>query len=80
MISDISGLASWNTGNVTRMGGMFYDCFSLTNVDALASWDTDNVTDMNFMFFRCKKYQFKFISQLEYKKRHRYEWRVLWLF
>lgn len=49
-LTDISGLSSWNTGNVTDMSDMFKSCYRLTDISALSSWDTKNVTDMSSMF------------------------------
>lgn len=39
-----------NTSNITYMGGMFYNCISLTSV---ALFDTTNVTGMGNMFNNC---------------------------
>lgn len=49
-LTDISGLANWDTGSTTNMSGMFADCLSLTSVDALANWNTEKVTSMKSMF------------------------------
>ena len=40
---------NWNTGNVTNMSSMFYNCSSLTDITGLSKWDTANVTNMNSM-------------------------------
>lgn len=52
-LSDISGLSTVDTSNVTNMSNMFADCVRLTDLSALAGWDTSNVTDMSGMFFNC---------------------------
>ena len=50
-LSDISGLATWDSSNVTTMRSIFSDStIALTNVDALANWDTSRVTDFYFAF------------------------------
>jgi len=35
---------------VTRMDGMFYECFGLKGNSTFGLWDTSNVTDMSFLF------------------------------
>ena len=50
-LTNISGLSSWNTGNVTDMHNMFFNCRNLADISALSSWDTGNVTDMHSMFY-----------------------------
>ena len=50
-LSDISGLADWDSSNVTTMYTMFIDStIELTNLDALARWDTSRVQDMTGLF------------------------------
>ncbi|MBR3353568.1 BspA family leucine-rich repeat surface protein [Candidatus Saccharibacteria bacterium] len=50
-LSDISGLADWDSSNVTTMYALFVDSVvELTNVDALARWDTSRVEDMTAAF------------------------------
>ena len=34
------------------MGGMFYNCSSLTSLN-LSNFNTNNVTNMGYMFFNC---------------------------
>ena len=41
-------ISSWNTSDVTCMGGLFQDC-QLFNED-ISMWDVSNVTDMSEMF------------------------------
>ncbi len=45
-LSDISGLATWDSSNVTNMQAMFLDDVSLTNLDALSNWNVSKVTDL----------------------------------
>lgn len=47
--ADFTGI---DTGNVTDMRSMFYDCASLSSLD-LSSFNTGNVTDMSWMFYGC---------------------------
>ena len=51
-MKEIDGLQYLNTGNMTSMKNMFYDCHSLKSLD-LSSFDTRNVTDMSGMFAGC---------------------------
>ena len=44
----------WNTGNVTNMKSMFFDCTSLTDITGLSNWDTAKVTNMSYMFYYIK--------------------------
>lgn len=52
-LSDVSGLASWDTASVTSMRNMFCRCQNLTDLSALASWDTSHVEDMSRLFYGC---------------------------
>ena len=52
-LSDISGLSTWNTSNVTKMSSMFAGCTSLADLTPLSEWDTENVTSMYGMFESC---------------------------
>lgn len=42
-----------DTSNVTNMGAMFTNCYSLTNLE-LGTLNTSNVTNMSYMFSGCK--------------------------
>ncbi|MCD8361706.1 MAG: BspA family leucine-rich repeat surface protein, partial [Lachnospiraceae bacterium] len=44
---------AFDTGNVTRMSNMFYDCTSLTTLN-LSSFHTENVTSLTGMFLGCE--------------------------
>ena len=48
-LTDISGMAGFNTTYVTDMAFMFEDCVSLVDLSPLAGWDTGNVTSMRLM-------------------------------
>lgn len=52
-LTDISGLADWNTDSVTDMSEMFYQCNQLTDLTPIGEWRTDKVTDMSEMFGHC---------------------------
>ena len=45
---------NWNTVNVTRFVGIFYNCSSLTSLD-LSTWVTPNVSSFAQMFYGCSK-------------------------
>ena len=47
-------ILEWNTRNVTKMNGMFYECISLEKLPNLTKWDISNVTDISYMFYECK--------------------------
>ena len=53
-LTDISGLANWDTSNVKDIHGMFRGCSSLTDLTPLSKWGTSNVIDMSYMFFNCE--------------------------
>ncbi|MDY6306915.1 MAG: BspA family leucine-rich repeat surface protein, partial [Oribacterium sp.] len=46
-------LKDFDTGKVTDMFRMFYECKSLTSLDA-NGWNTSKVTDMSWMFHGCE--------------------------
>lgn len=52
-LTDISGLSTWNTKNVTDMTGVFWNCANITDISALSSWRTENVISMNSTFDHC---------------------------
>ena len=49
-LTDISGVADWDTSQVITMYGMFAKAASLPDALALRNWDTSSVTNMGFMF------------------------------
>ena len=53
-LADITGVADWDTENVTGMSYMFYNCTSLTDITGLSNWDTAKVTYMSYMFYNTK--------------------------
>jgi len=44
---------NWETGNVTTMERMFYDCKKISSLN-LSKWNTENVTTMYRMFYGCE--------------------------
>lgn len=52
-LTDISGLSSLETGNVTSMEYMFTHCTSLANTSAINDWNISKVTTFNYMFSNC---------------------------
>ena len=46
-------LSGWKTPKVEKMGGVFFNCYSLKSLD-LSGWDTSNVEGMNQMFTNCE--------------------------
>ena len=61
-LTDISGLANWDSSKVTNMCGLFSNAQSLPNVLALRNWDTSNVTDMSYMFSNATSLMFVDVS------------------
>ncbi len=55
-LATITGLSNLNTGNVTDMQYMFYDCSLLESVD-VSGFNTANVTNMSGLFYKCHKLQ-----------------------
>ena len=49
-LTDLFGLANWDTSSVMYMGLMFFGATSLTDLSGLADWDISGVMDMNSMF------------------------------
>ena len=45
-------LSDWDTSNIMGMGGMFSNCYALTNLD-VSGFNTSNVTIMISMFSNC---------------------------
>lgn len=52
----IEGLEYFNTGNVTDMGYMFWECANLKNLN-VETFNTRNVTRMSYMFYDCENLQ-----------------------
>ena len=57
-LTDISGIANWDSSKVTDMRGLFSGAVGLTDALALRNWDTSNVTNMNYMFSRATSLRF----------------------
>lgn len=51
-LTDISGLARWDTSSVTNMRYMFSNCYGLTSLP-MENWDTPKVTSVTNMFSGC---------------------------
>lgn len=49
-LSDISGLADWDSSRVISMSSLFKGAQNLPDALSLRNWDTSNVTDMSYMF------------------------------
>ena len=49
-LTDISGLAYFNTSYVTDMNRIFQNCLSLENITPISGWNTSFVTDFTFSF------------------------------
>ena len=60
-------LSSFDTKNVKKMNGMFWDCSKLTKLD-LSSFDTKNVIDMSEMFYHCSNLTNLDINRSSFKK------------
>ncbi len=67
-LTDISGLANWDTSRVTSMYSLFSGAKSLTDALALRNWDTSNVTDMSYMFSDAKSLKFIDVSNWDTSK------------
>lgn len=50
-LTDISGLADWDTQITTSFRSLFWDVTSITSLHGLESWDTSNVTNMSGIFY-----------------------------
>ncbi|QTE67419.1 BspA family leucine-rich repeat surface protein [Clostridiales bacterium] len=61
-LTDISGIANWDSSNVTNMSGLFCGAKSLPDALALRNWDTSNVTDMSYMFSSATSLMFVDVS------------------
>ena len=60
-ITEIVGLESFDTSNVTRMDNMFNECMSLQSLD-LRNFDTSKVINMKYMLGVCTSLQYLDIS------------------
>lgn len=52
-LTNVKGLASWDTGNVTNMSSMFSGCKKLTDASGINNWDIAKVTKFREMFREC---------------------------
>ena len=62
-LTDISGVAGWDTSKVTNMCGMFNNVKSLPDALAIKDWDTSSVTDMSYMFSNAHSLSFIDVSK-----------------
>ena len=53
-VRTISGLDTWDVGNVCEMQSMFGECERLTTVPGIGDWDVCNASNMGWMFKYCK--------------------------
>ena len=60
-------LTNLNTSYVTNMGGMFSQCFELTNLN-ISNFDTSNVTNMNSLFNQCSSLTSLDLSNFDTRK------------
>ncbi|MBO4855488.1 BspA family leucine-rich repeat surface protein, partial [Candidatus Saccharibacteria bacterium] len=49
-LTDISGLANWDTGNVIDMGGMFHST-KISDTSPFSNWNTESAQSFSQMFF-----------------------------
>lgn len=61
-LTDISGVADWDSSRVTSMYAMFGGAKGLPDALALRNWDTSSVTDMRFMFANALSLMFVDVS------------------
>lgn len=61
-LTDISGIARWDSSNVINMCGLFKNARSLTDCLSLRNWDTSSAQDMRYMFSSCTSVLFIDVS------------------
>ncbi len=49
-LTDISGIADWDTSHVVDMSYLFEGCSSLSDLSPLKEWDTSNVENLQYAF------------------------------
>lgn len=54
-LTDISGLANFDTSNAKTMHSMFSGCRNLADLTPLSSWNTTNIQNLGYMFAGCWK-------------------------
>ena len=52
-LDSTSNFSNFNSSNITKMIGMFYNCSSITKLPDISGLNTEKVTDMNNMFYNC---------------------------
>lgn len=53
-LTDIKGLETWNTEQITDMSELFVECKKLKQIPGIENWNTQNVTNMSKMFYKCE--------------------------
>ena len=53
IIKSLPDISKWNTYNVTKMSGLFYECSSLKYLPDISKWNTNNVKNISEMFSGC---------------------------
>lgn len=67
-LEDISGIASWDSSNVTNICSLFCDVRNLPDALALRNWDTSNITDMSYLFSNAISLKFVDVSNWDTSK------------
>lgn len=52
-LKTVSGLESWNVGNVRTMDSLFIECCNLKTISGMGKWNVGNVYDMTWAFNEC---------------------------
>lgn len=54
-LTNINGLSSIDTSNLTSLSGLFVSCSNLEDISAMLNWDTSKVTTLSNAFKSCAK-------------------------
>lgn len=54
-LTDISGLANFDTSNAKTMHSMFSGCRNLADLSPLSRWNTTNIQNLGYMFTGCNE-------------------------
>ena len=49
-LTDISGIANWDTSTITNMSYLFTNCPAIISLHSLENWDTSNITNLYLAF------------------------------
>jgi surface protein len=52
-LEEVTGLDTWDVGEIKKMHQMFYECENLKKID-ISNWDISNVERFDGMFGECK--------------------------